>query len=196
MITVEKTELDGVMKITQSIFVDHRGQYKELYNEKDYEQFGIRFVTDDVSISKYSVLRGIHGDNQTWKLVSCPYGEIQLVVVDCNEYVPYFGKWESFSLTGDNGIQILVPPNYGLGHLVLSESAVFQYKQSQYSSPERQFTYRYDDPRFNIEWLLKNPVLSERDNANDIINVCGLSGDSSACIYGECPMFKRCFEAN
>lgn len=162
MITVEKTILDGVLKITYPIFRDHRGQYKEVYNERDYEQFGVHFIADDISISTHGVLRGIHGDNNTWKLVSCPFGAIQLVVVDCLES-RNFGQWESFDLNQGNGLQILIPPNYGNAHLVLSDQAIFQYKQSEYYNPKDQFSYRYDDRRFGIKWQMDNPILSKRD---------------------------------
>lgn len=159
---VSKTTLAGVLKITTDIFEDHRGQYMEIYDKSTYEAMGIdiKFVQDDASISTKGVLRGIHGDNETWKLVSCLLGKIYLVVVDCDKE---FGKWESFVLTESNGLQVLVPPNHGLAHLVLSDKAVFHYKQSTYYDRENQFTYKWNDPRFNIWWPVKEPILSKRD---------------------------------
>ena len=77
MIKVEKTKLDGVLLIQLDAFEDHRGEYVETYNERDYQAAGIdvRFVQDDYSISTKHVLRGLHGDAETWKLITCPYGE-------------------------------------------------------------------------------------------------------------------------
>ena len=85
MVKVETTLLNGVLKITPpTIFEDFRGSYIETYNERLYSAAGIsqEFIQDDVSISRYNVLRGIHGDRKTWKLVSCLYGSFYLVVVN------------------------------------------------------------------------------------------------------------------
>jgi len=111
------------------------------------------------------VLKGIHGDNETWKLVSCPHGKFYLVVVNCDTGSKNFGLWQSFVLSDANRLQVLVPPKYGNGHLILSDLAIFHYKQSTYYNPTGQFTYRWDDPKFNIWWPIKNPILSRRDEA-------------------------------
>jgi dTDP-4-dehydrorhamnose 3,5-epimerase len=165
MIEVLNTELKDVRLIKPSIFADHRGEYVETYNEALYRQKGIdiKFVEDDISVSRKNVLRGIHGDNETWKLVSCLYGRFFLIVVNCQPDSPEFGRWQSFDLSDKNRWQVLVPPGHGNGHLVLSEVAIFHYKQSSYYDPKRQFTYRWDDPRLGIEWPVENPILSERD---------------------------------
>lgn len=162
---VEKTGLDGVLLIKVDIFEDHRGQYVEIYNEQVYMKsvVGITFVCDDISVSSKNVLRGIHSDNETWKLVSCLEGKIYLVVVNCDVESKDYCEWESFILADSNRTQVLVPPKYGVGHLVLSDKAIFHYKQSAYYDPSRQFTYRYDDPRFNIWWPIGAPILSRRD---------------------------------
>jgi len=165
MITVEKTSLKGVLKVHLGVFVDHRGHYIETYNEKLYREQGIdiKFVQDDASMSTRGVLRGIHGDDQTWKLISCLLGKIYLVVVNCDIQSPQCNQWESFVLTENNGLQVLVPPKHGVAHLVLSDKAIFHYKQSEYYSPERQFTYKWNDKRFEIWWPVKEPILSRRD---------------------------------
>lgn len=163
---VERTKLSGVLLIKPGVFQDHRGVYVETYNEADYDHAGIwmDFVQDDYSCSRKNVLRGIHGDDVTWKLVSCPYGGIYLAVADCRQEEPTFGEWDSFFLGGASGWQVLVPPGFGNGHLVLTNRAVFHYKQSTYYNPDIQFSYRYDDPAFGIDWpLLEEPVLSQRD---------------------------------
>jgi dTDP-4-dehydrorhamnose 3,5-epimerase len=160
------TTLDGVLLLRPpTVFEDHRGTYVEIYNERLYSQAGarVRFVQDDVSVSTKAVLRGIHGDQETWKLVSCLLGEIYLVVLNFDDTSRQYGKWEAFRLSDGNRLQVLVPPRFGIGHLVLTDRAIFHYKQSTYYSRESQFTCRWNDPRFGIEWPVDAPILSERD---------------------------------
>jgi len=169
-ILVEKSGLPGVLTITPAtIFKDFRGSYVETYNERLYREAGIdvHFVQDDVSISSRNVLRGIHGDAITHKLISCLHGSFYLVVVDCDEKSQNFGKWLSFTLSAEDPLQVLVPPKHGVAHLVTSETAVFSYKQSTYYDRASQFTYRYDDPRFGISWPVSDPILSARDSRSE-----------------------------
>ena len=165
MITVETTQLQGVLLIKPSAFSDFRGEYVEIYNEELYRKNGIEvaFIQDDISMSYRNVLRGIHGDDLTWKLISCLHGEFYLVVLNHDKNSPDFGKWQSFTLSDKNRHQVLVPPKFGNGHFVLSERAIFHYKQSTYYDPGKQFTVKWNDPRFNISWPAKEPVLSKRD---------------------------------
>jgi dTDP-4-dehydrorhamnose 3,5-epimerase len=165
MLKVNTTKLEGVRVIELQCFEDHRGEYVETYNEAVYRQAGIdvAFVQDDYSCSIRYVLRGIHGDTTTWKLITCPYGKLYLVVVNCDEASVDFGRWEAFTLSAKNNRQVLIPPKYGNGHLVLSEMAVFSYKQSSYYDPGSQFSYRWDDQRFGIWWPVTHPILSQRD---------------------------------
>lgn len=170
---VLNTNLKDVLLFKPYIHEDFRGQFIELYKDKDYkeaikEKTGqeINFVEDNFSTSSKGVLRGIHGDNKTWKLIDCLRGNVYVVVVDCNNESKDYGKWQSFNLSEKNRHQILVPANYGLGHLVMSDEVFFHYKESAYYDPKilKQFTYRFDDPRFNIWWPIKNPILSKRDD--------------------------------
>ncbi|QQG45777.1 MAG: dTDP-4-dehydrorhamnose 3,5-epimerase family protein [Candidatus Sungiibacteriota bacterium] len=162
---VSKTKLDGVLLIEPHIFEDYRGFYVETYNEELYRKHGIdiHFVTDDISVSSHHVLRGIHGNSDTWKLVSCHYGRFYLVVLNCDPESPNLGQWVPFVLSDRNHHQVLIPPKHGNGHVVLSEVAIFHYKQSTYYDPKSQFTYCWNDPRLNIWWPVKNPILSQRD---------------------------------
>ncbi|KAF0219366.1 MAG: dTDP-4-dehydrorhamnose 3 [Geobacteraceae bacterium] len=166
MLAVEKTKLDGVLKITPpTVFEDFRGFYIELYNEQLYTEAleGVQFTQDDISISSKHVLRGIHGDSHTYKLISCLMGRIYLVIVDCRETSPQFRQWESFIISDKNHLQVLVPPGCGVAHLVLSEQAIFHYKQTSYYDRTSQFTLSWNDPLLNIWWPVKNPLLSRRD---------------------------------
>jgi dTDP-4-dehydrorhamnose 3,5-epimerase len=162
---IVKTELEGVLLIKPGIFEDFRGEYVETYNEEEYNRKGItcKFIQDDISISTCNVLRGIHGDAETWKLISCMFGKFYFVVVNCDTESLNFGKWLSFTLSDKNRYQLLVPPRHGNGHLVLSKTAIFYYKQTTYHNPAGQFTYTWNDERLNIWWPNKNPILSRRD---------------------------------
>lgn len=166
-----KTKLDGVRLIKPDTFEDHRGQYVEIYNEDFFRNNGIpvKFIQDDISTSSKHVLRGIHGDAETWKLISCLYGKFYLVVINHDKQSEQFGKWESFTLSDRNRLQILVPPNFGNGHLVMSETAIFHYKQNTYYNPQGQFTIVWNDPQVNIWWPIKNPILSQRDEVGHFV---------------------------
>jgi dTDP-4-dehydrorhamnose 3,5-epimerase len=169
---VEKTNLEGVLKITLDTFEDHRGYYIETYNEDLYKKNGIdiKFIQDDVSVSKKNVLRGIHGDRETWKLISCLEGEFYLMVVNNDENSPQYMQWESFTLSEKNRIQILVPPKFGNGHLVISGRAIFHYKQNTNYNPKRQFTIRWNDSNYKFNWPIKTPILSERDKLGHFVD--------------------------
>ena len=163
---IEKTKLAGVLLITPpTVFEDFRGTYVETYNEGIYRAAGIsvRLVQDDISVSSRHVLRGIHGDAETWKLVSCLHGKFYLVVINNDSDSPEFGQWEAFTLSDKNHLQVLIPPKFGNGHVVLSEQAIFHYKQSTYYNQAGQFTLKWNDPKLNIWWPVKNPLVSKRD---------------------------------
>jgi dTDP-4-dehydrorhamnose 3,5-epimerase len=167
---VSRTSLDGVLDITPpTIFNDFRGSYIELYNEPLYRAAGIRvkFIQDDISTSSRHVLRGIHGDAVTWKLISCLYGRFRLMVVNANPRSRQYGKWASFELSDRNRRQVLVPPRFGNGHVVLSDVAIFHYKQTTIYDRAGQFTILWNDPRFGFRWPVKRPILSTRDTAGD-----------------------------
>ncbi|MBF0245584.1 MAG: dTDP-4-dehydrorhamnose 3,5-epimerase family protein [Planctomycetes bacterium] len=171
MLKTSTTSLEGVLLIELEAFEDHRGYYVETYNYQLYHEAGVNvdFVQDDYSFSRGDVLRGIHGDGHTWKLVSCPFGQYFLAVVDCRQDKESFGRWESFVVSDRNRRQVLIPPGFGNGHLILSDHAMFQYKQSAYYEAHGQFSYRWDEPRFNIWWPIKTPILSRRDEAGAYI---------------------------
>jgi len=163
---IKPTRLEGVRLITPpTVFEDFRGSYIELYNEDLYRKAGIdvTFVQEDISVSSRHVLRGIHGDAGTWKLVSCLHGKFYLVVVNWDERSPQYRQWESFVLSDQNRLQVLIPPRFGNGHLVLSDTAIFHYKQSTYYNRPGQFTVLWNDPALGIWWPVSDPILSRRD---------------------------------
>ena len=163
--SIDETSLKGVKKIQIDSFEDFRGSYTEIYNKEFFNEKNIKveFIQDDISISKKNVLRGLHGDQKTWKLVSCLYGEFQLIVVNNDPNSLQYKKWESFILSFKNKVQILIPPKFGNGHLVLSDSCIFHYKQNTQYNRDGQFTIKWNDPSFNFKWKNNSPILSERD---------------------------------
>ena len=166
MIKVYQTSLPGVLKIERFAFEDNRGIYGEIYKKQEYFDAGIvvEFIEQDFSCSHKNVLRGMHGDPKTWKLISCPYGELYLAVLNYDSDSSHFGKSEGFILTPKNRLQILIPPMHANGHLILSDWAIFHYNQSEYyTDGKNQFTVKWNDPRFNVQWPITNPELSKRD---------------------------------
>jgi len=171
---IQKTKLKNVLLFKPIIFNDFRGAYTEVFNEKDYFDKikiilnkDVHFVTDSEVFSRKNVLRGLHGDDRTWKLFHCSKGTIYIVIVNCDLESESFGQWESFELSAENKFQLLVPPKYGNGTLALNGDIIFHYKQSEYyQGAQNQFTYRFDDPKFNILWPINNSeiILSKRDD--------------------------------
>ena len=156
MLHVEETSLKGVYLVKPSVQEDKRGNFYETYNEKEYKAAGLtaEFVQDDISLSVRGVLRGMHGDPGTTKLVQCAYGSVYAVILNGDERSPDFGKWESFILSDENKHQLYIPPMYANGFYVLSDTAVYTYKQ---------FSFKYNDPRFGIRWPAVPGITSERD---------------------------------
>ena len=151
------TRIQGVCLIPLDTFEDNRGEFVETYNHDSYEGTDIRFIQDDISHSKRNVLRGIHCDSKTYKLITCIHGKIQFVVVDILN-----NRHQSFIL--EPYTQILVPPGIGCAHLVLSKEAIISYKQNTYYDVNIQFSYKWDDKSLKIKWLCNKPILSKRDS--------------------------------
>jgi dTDP-4-dehydrorhamnose 3,5-epimerase len=152
--------IDDVKVFTNDAFRDERGELWTVWNEKEFEP-KLKFNHDKIAVSKKNVLRGIHGDSKSWKLITCLSGEIRLVVVEPNKL-----HHTSILLTDKNKLSVLVPPGFGNGHLVLSDKAVFYYKwayEGEYPDVQDQFSLRWNDPKLKIDWGIQNPILSERD---------------------------------
>ena len=166
-LNIVETDLRGVKIITPpTVFEDFRGHYVETYNEEIYKAAGIdvNFKQDDVSVSRKHVLRGIHGNRDTWKLVSCLYGAFYLVVVNNDPESPQYLRWQGFTLSDVNRHQVLIPPKFGNGHVVMTDIAIFHYKQNTNYDRNSQFTLKWNDPNLKIFWPIReNLILSERD---------------------------------
>mgnify|MGYP001170771469 FL=1 len=155
--------INGVVVREQDAFTDYRGDLYTVWKDGDFD---LNFNHDKVSTSRKHVLRGIHGDHKSWKLVTCLYGEIYFVIVDNRESSDTFLRWESMMLTDRNRKQVLIPPGVGNGFLVMSHHSVFHYKWSyegEYADVDQQFTIRWDDPIVGVDWPIDNPILSKRD---------------------------------
>ena len=108
----------------------------------------------------------MHYDDKTWKLVSCIHGKIYLVVLDVRPKQPNYGKWESFIISPETNVQVLIPPMFANGHFVMEDDSIFHYKMAykgEYNDVDNQETIVFNDKKFNIDWPIENPIISKRD---------------------------------
>ena len=165
----ESEKIKGIWIIRPSISRDLRGAIWTSFLKNEIESLlpqNLYFKHDKFSESKHNVLRGIHGDEKSWKLVTCVFGYIEQVVVDCRKQSPTYLKWEKFIINSENQILVLIPPNMGNSYYVCSEKAVYHYKlayEGDYIDADKQFSLKWNDARINIDWPTKTPILSGRD---------------------------------
>ncbi len=165
---IETTAIPGLLSIQPKVFGDRRGFFTETYQRQRYRDAGItdEFVQDNFSRSSKGTLRGLHYQIQhpQGKLVQVLSGKILDVVVDLRKSSPSFGRWVSFELSDETCRQVYVPPGCAHGFYVLSESADFTYKCTDYYFPEHERTLLWNDPALGIEWpLTEEPLLSNKD---------------------------------
>ncbi len=164
---VIRCELEGLLIIEPKVFGDARGFFMETWHEARYREAGIgdRFVQDNLSLSRRGILRGLHFQNPRpqGKLVSVIQGEVFDVAIDLRRASATFGKCQSTVLSAENKRQFYVPPGFGHGFLVLSETALFQYKCTDFYMPQHEMTLRWNDPALGIKWPISSPSLSEKD---------------------------------
>ena len=165
---VIKTKISDLLIIEPKIFGDERGFFYEIYQDARYKAAGItqNFVQDNRSRSTQNVLRGLHFQKTKpqGKLVTVTQGSVFDVAVDFRPDSPTFGQHESVLLTGENKIQFYIPPGFAHGFCVLSETADFQYKCTDYYDPTDESGLLWNDPVLGIEWPLAAPVLSPKDS--------------------------------
>lgn len=165
----ESNKLKGVWIIETDIAKDNRGDIWTSFLKREIDKLlpnQLTFIHDKFSKSKQNVLRGIHGDSKSWKLVTCVYGDIFQVVVDCRKESETYKLYESFHINESNQISILISPRMGNAFYVKSNIGVYHYKlayEDNYIDADEQFSYRWNDPLFQIKWPSKSPILSERD---------------------------------
>ena len=158
------------MLIEPTVHFDSRGRFFESYKKGKYHALGIPedFVQDNQSLSNKNVLRGLHyrvGPEQA-KLVRVVEGEVFDVVVDIRKNSPTFGKWQGFILSDTNYLQLYIPAGFAHGFCVLSDTAEFLYKVSEYYSAEKEKGIIWNDPDIGIDWPVPDPILSEKDQNN------------------------------
>jgi dTDP-4-dehydrorhamnose 3,5-epimerase len=169
------TSLPDVLCIEPKAFGDTRGFFYESFNARTFETLtGVRtqFVQDNHSKSARHVLRGLHYQIQCpqGKLVRVTAGEVLDVVVDIRKSSPYFGKWSATVLSAENKMQLWVPPGFAHGFLVLSDTAEFLYKTTDYWAPQYERTILWNDPAIGIDWKIDTlPVLSEKDKVGKLL---------------------------
>ncbi|MDJ0765742.1 MAG: dTDP-4-dehydrorhamnose 3,5-epimerase [Myxococcota bacterium] len=166
---VRETALSDVLIIEPKVFQDARGFFLETYSCDRYRDAGIApegFVQDNLSQSEKGVLRGLHFQNPRaqGKLVSVLRGEVFDVAVDIRRGSPTFCHWVGVRLSLENKRQFYVPPGFAHGFIVLSDTAMFTYKCTDYYHPESEVGVIWNDPDIGIDWPLKDPILSPKDS--------------------------------
>jgi dTDP-4-dehydrorhamnose 3,5-epimerase len=167
--TVTSTNIPDVLILEPKVFGDNRGFFFESFNANDFAKvtsLKVDFVQDNHSRSAKGVLRGLHYQIQQsqGKLVRVTKGAVFDVAVDIRKSSPYFGHWAACELTEDNHKQFWVPPGFAHGFLVLSETADFLYKTTDYYSPTHERCIAWDDPTIGIVWPNRlTPQLSNKD---------------------------------
>ena len=150
--------------IKNTTFKDSRGFYWTTWKKDIFKK--IRFNHDKFSISKKNVLRGLHCDFKSWKLVTCTYGKVFLVVVDMKKNSKNYLKHRAWVLRHEKPTLILIPPHFANAYLCISDHCVFHYKwfyKGKYIDTNKQKSYRWNDPKFKIKWPIKKPILSKKD---------------------------------
>ncbi len=166
---VTPLRLPEVLLIEPQVFSDSRGHFLEIFQARRYPAYGIpdRFVQDNLSFSVHGAIRGLHYQlrHPQGKLVMVVAGEVFDVVLDIRRGSPRYGQWLSLSLEGGSGRQLYIPPGFAHGFQVLSDSATFLYKCTDYWAPGDEYGVRYDDPALAIPWPVTPVVLSPKDGA-------------------------------
>jgi dTDP-4-dehydrorhamnose 3,5-epimerase len=169
-ITVTPTAIPDVLVIEPKVFGDDRGWFFESFNEKDLSAAvgqKITFVQDNHSFSKKGVLRGLHYqmEQTQGKLVRVCHGAVFDVTVDLRQSSPSFGKWVGVAISSENKKQLWIPPGFAHGFLVLSETAEFLYKTTDYWHAASEQCIVWNDPDLNIQWpeIGMVPILNPKD---------------------------------
>ncbi len=179
---VQRTTLDGVLVLEPKVFGDARGFFFESFNQRAFDAAvgqPVEFVQDNHSRSARGVLRGLHWQrppHAQGKLVRVVQGAVFDVAVDLRRSSPTFGRWVGVELSADNHRQLWIPPGFAHGFLVLSDSADFLYKTTDYYAPEAEACVRFDDPRLAIAW--PDAGVPPRVSAKD---AAGLALDQAPC---------------
>lgn len=165
---INKTNLEGVLHIEPKVFGDARGFFLETYNKKRYMESGfpdVDFVQDNHSCSSKGVLRGLHFqlNGPQGKLVQVATGSVFDVAVDIRVGSSTFGQWYGCELSAENHHQLWIPPKFAHGFCVLSDTADFIYKCTDYYNSHDEGGVLWNDPEIGVNWPIENPLLSDKD---------------------------------
>tara|TARA_R110000824_G_scaffold15247_3_gene64273 strand:+ start:10033 stop:10521 length:489 start_codon:yes stop_codon:yes gene_type:complete len=158
-------DINGVRVLTPDVFTDYRGDLWTIW-KSGVDKTLPKFNHDKVSTSRKNVLRGIHGDFKSHKLITCLFGTLYFVIVDNRKNSPTFSQWRCMMLDDKKRQQVLLPPGVGNGFLVISDYSVFHYKwayDGEYPDVEDQFTLKWNNKNLNIDWPIDNPIMQLRD---------------------------------
>lgn len=162
------TALSGVLLLEPRVFGDERGFFFESYNQREFAELGIpdAFAQDNQSYSEKNVVRGLHYQLQQpqGKLVRVIAGEILDVALDLRRSSPTFGKWETYTLSGENKLMLWIPKGFAHGFRVASGNAHVIYKTTDFYAPQHERTIAWNDPASRIDWRLDGePIVSAKD---------------------------------
>ena len=168
---IRPTSLPEVLIVEPRVFGDARGFFTESWNEAAFNKavgHDVRFVQDNHSRSARGVLRGLHyqlAPHAQGKLVRCVAGAVFDVAVDMRRSSPNFGRWDGVELSAENHRQLWIPPGFAHGFMVLTETADFLYKTTDYYAPQAEGGLRWDDPTVGVRWpeLGISPLLADKD---------------------------------
>lgn len=172
--------LNGLKLLKPKVFRDDRGFFLETFQQSVYEKLGLPgvFAQDNHSYSKKGCIRGMH--YQTYpgqaKLIRVGVGKIFDVAVDMRPDSPTFGQWEGIELDDQDHQQLFVPVGFAHGFCVLSDEAHVMYKVSMPYNASTEKGFRWDDPQINIQWPVKEPIVSERDRLAPFFKELGIHG--------------------
>ena len=162
------TSLPGISLLEPQVFGDGRGFFLESYNQRTFAELGIpdAFLQDNHSYSEKNVVRGLHYQipQPQGKLVRVITGEVLDVALDLRRSSPTFGKWEVFTLSGENKLMLWIPRGFAHGFRVASANAHVLYKTTDFYAPEHERTVAWNDPTLRIDWQLDgDPIVSPKD---------------------------------
>jgi dTDP-4-dehydrorhamnose 3,5-epimerase len=166
---VTPTDLSEVLLVEPRVHSDNRGLFFESWNCRTFTDFTglpVSFVQDNHSLSRRGVLRGIHYQvvHPQGKLVRVAHGTVLDIAVDLRRSSPRFGRWVAVELSSENYRQLWVPPGFGHGFVVKSETATLLYKTTEYWEAEHDRSVRWSDPQLQIDWQIKGaPILAPKD---------------------------------
>lgn len=182
----EKLGIPDVVLLTPQLFGDERGFFMETFRQSEFEAHcgNYQFVQDNHSKSKQGILRGLHFqlEKPQGKLVRVTQGEVFDVAVDLREGSPTLGQWVGVHLSAENKQLLWVPPGFAHGFYVVSDTAEFQYKCTDYYNPGDEYSLLWNEPSLNIEWPLVNeqaPHLSAKDQVGEALD------------WPSCPKFEK-----